>query len=115
MPIAIKRAYEAPKPADGYRVLVDRLWPRGLTKEKLRVDVWMKDIAPSRELREWIHDDKTDWDKFEKRYFHELDGQPKLVQELKAIASKDMLTLVYAARDEVRNNAGALKKYLEQQ
>ncbi len=113
MTIAIKRAYEPAKASDGKRVLVDRLWPRGVTKEKLKLDGWMKEIAPSNELRKWIHADPSKWAAFEERYFKELASQGQLVAELREMARGGTLTLVYSARDEVRNNAVALKKYLE--
>ncbi len=113
MTITIKRAYEAPKASDGKRILVDRLWPRGLTKEKLKIERWMKEIAPSNELRKWIHADPSKWSDFEKRYFSELAAHADLVAELRAMARSGTLTLVYSAKDELRNNAAALKKYLE--
>ncbi len=113
MTITIKRAYEAPKASDGKRILVDRLWPRGLTKEKLKIERWMKEIAPSNELRKWIHADPSKWSDFEKRYFSELAAHADLVAELRAMARSGTLTLIYSAKDELRNNAAALKKYLE--
>jgi len=113
MSIKIKRAYDPPQASDGRRILVDRLWPRGLTKEKLKLDRWMKDIAPSNELRKWIHADPSKWSAFEERYFRELASQAALVGELRAMARSGTVTLVYSAKDEVRNNAAALKKYLE--
>ncbi len=113
MTITIKRAYDPPAASDGKRILVDRLWPRGLTKEKLKVDRWMKEIAPSNELRKWIHADPSKWDEFEKRYFKELAAHADLVAELRAMGRTGTLTLVYAARDETRNNALALKRYME--
>ncbi len=113
MIIQIKRAYDPPKSSDGTRILVDRLWPRGLTKEKLKLDRWMKEIAPSNQLRKWIHGDPSKWDEFEQRYFKELAAHADLVAELRALGRSGTLTLVYAARDETRNNALALKRYLE--
>jgi uncharacterized protein YeaO (DUF488 family) len=113
MPILIKRAYDAPKASDGYRLLVDRLWPRGLSKETLKLDVWMRDISPSTELRKWYHRDPTQWSEFKKRYFKELESQPELVQELKQKAKKGAVTLIYAGKDPEHNNALALKEYLE--
>jgi len=113
MTITIKRAYDPPTAGDGKRILVDRLWPRGLTKEKLKVERWMKEIAPSNELRKWIHADPSKWAGFEERYFRELESHADLVAELRAMARAGTLTLVYSAKDEVRNNAAALKKYLE--
>ncbi len=113
MAITIKRAYDPPKASDGKRILVDRLWPRGLTREKLKIDRWMKEIAPSNELRKWIHADPSKWSAFEERYFKELASQADLVAELRAMAHDGTLTLVYSAKDELHNNAAALKKYLE--
>lgn len=113
MPFTTKRAYDAPLPSDGYRVLVDRLWPRGLSRQKLKIDAWMKDLAPSNELRQWFHKDETQWAEFEKRYFRELEAQPDLLNELKAKARLGQVTLVFAKRDEQHNNAVALKRFLE--
>jgi uncharacterized protein YeaO (DUF488 family) len=114
MTFKIKRAYEPPVPADGFRVLVDRLWPRGLTKEKLRIDAWMKDVAPSTELRKWIHSDMSRWSEFRRRYFKQLDSQPEAVAELRKRARAAKVTLVFAARDPENNHAAILKDYLEQ-
>jgi uncharacterized protein YeaO (DUF488 family) len=113
MPILIKRAYDAPKASDGYRVLVDRLWPRGLSKETLKLDVWMREISPSSELRKWYHRDLTQWSEFKKRYFKELESQPDLVKDLRQKAKKSAVTLIYAGKDPKHNNALALKEYLE--
>jgi uncharacterized protein YeaO (DUF488 family) len=113
MSIAIKRAYDAPKASDGFRVLVDRLWPRGLSKQTLKLDAWMRDLAPSTELRRWVHDDMSQWTEFKKRYFQELKAHADLVEELRRKAKAGAVTLIYAKRDEVRNNAAALKEYLE--
>jgi uncharacterized protein YeaO (DUF488 family) len=114
MPVVIKRAYEPAQAADGYRVLVDRLWPRGLTKEKLKLDVWMKEVSPSTELRKEFHHQAERWAEFQRRYFTELQAQPELIGELRRKSRTGTVTLVYAARDETRNNAAALKHYLEQ-
>ena len=113
MTISIKRAYEPPEPADGTRILVDRLWPRGLTKEKLKLDVWMKEIAPSNELRKWFGHEEARWEEFRKRYLEELAGQPELIAELRRMARGHTVTLLYAKRNEVHNNASVLKEYLE--
>ena len=113
MPFVTKRAYDAPKAADGFRVLVDRLWPRGLSKPSLKLDAWMRDLAPSAELRRWFHDDMTQWAEFKKRYFRELKAHPDLVEELRHKSKAGRVTLIYAKRDEVQNNAAALKEYLE--
>jgi len=113
MSFQVKRAYEPASPRDGTRVLVDRLWPRGISKEKLKLDAWAKDLAPSNELRKWFHHDVDNWPEFEKRYFEELSKQPDKVDELRKQARRHTVTLVYGARDETHNNAVALKKYLE--
>ncbi|HTP00848.1 MAG TPA: DUF488 domain-containing protein [Anaerolineales bacterium] len=113
MTIQIKRAYEPPSSSDGTRILVDRLWPRGISKEKLKLDEWMKEVSPSNELRKEFHHDASRWQEFQKRYAVELDRQPDLIAELRKKARRGKVTLVYAAQDEVHNNAAALKKYLE--
>jgi uncharacterized protein YeaO (DUF488 family) len=113
MTIQIKRAYDPPAASDGARILVDRLWPRGLTKEKLKLDVWMKEVAPSNELRKWFHEGGHAWMDFRARYFKELDAQPELIDELRKKARGRTVTLLYAARDAEQNNALALKEYLE--
>jgi uncharacterized protein YeaO (DUF488 family) len=113
MTFKIKRAYETPDPTDGFRVLVDRLWPRGLTKEKLRIDAWVKDVAPSAELRKWIHSDVSRWAEFRRRYFKELAAQPEAVADLRKRARAGKVTLVFAARDPENNHAAILKEYLE--
>lgn len=108
-----KRVYEKPEAGDGLRVLVDRLWPRGLTKEKAGVDLWLKDIAPSHGLRKWSHHDPARWDEFKMRYFAELASKGALVDEIKSRAGKSTVTLLFAARDAGRNNAVALLEYLK--
>lgn len=114
MTIHIKRVYEAPLPADGTRILVDRLWPRGLTKERAKVDQWFKEIAPSAELREWFGHDPERWQEFQKRYQRELDANTAAVEELRSYCSDGPVTLVFGAKDEAHNNAVALKAYLEE-
>jgi uncharacterized protein YeaO (DUF488 family) len=113
MTIRIKRAYEPPSPRDGARILVDRLWPRGISKEKLKLDAWMKEIAPSNELRKWYQHDEAKWAEFQKRYFKELRQQPELIAELRKRARGHTISLLYSAREQERNNAVALKIYLE--
>jgi uncharacterized protein YeaO (DUF488 family) len=113
MAIQLKRAYDAPASGDGFRVLVDRLWPRGLTKEKLRLDAWARDLAPSNELRKWIHSDMSRWAVFKRRYFKELAAQPKAVAEIRRRARGGPVTLVFATRDPDHNHAAVLKEYLE--
>lgn len=111
--IKVKRAYEAPARSDGYRVLVDRVWPRGVTRDALRLDAWTKDVAPSAGLRKWFGHDPAKWDEFERRYFAELDGQPEAVAGLLEACRRGTVTLVFGARDVEHNNAVALKQYLE--
>ncbi len=113
MQIWLKRAYEEPGESDGFRILVDRIWPRGVTKEKLQLDAWLKEIAPSAELRKWFGHDPERWDEFKRRYFAELDGRTAPVEELLSKVKQGRVTLIYAAHDEKHNNALALKEYLE--
>ncbi len=112
MRIAIKRVYEVPLPADGRRVLIDRLWPRGLTKEKAKIDLWLKDIAPSSELRKWFSHDPAKWTEFQQRYKLELNANNEVVAQLKAELKKGPATLVYSAKDQAHNDAVVLQKYL---
>lgn len=113
MSIKLKRAYEKPGPEDGLRILVERLWPRGISKEDARLDLWMKDIAPSNELRKWYGHDPAKWAEFKKRYFEELDGEKDAAEELrKAVRGKDV-TFVYGSKEEKYNSAAALREYLE--
>jgi uncharacterized protein YeaO (DUF488 family) len=111
----IKRVYEAAETADGFRVLVDRLWPRGLSKEKAHIDLWLRDIAPSDALRHLVHDDPTKWNQFVIDYDHELAQEPArtAAAELCERARHQPVTLLYAARDEEHNNAVALKAWFE--
>ena len=110
--IKLKRAYEPPAKSDGKRILVERLWPRGLTKEKAGIDLWLKDIAPSPELRKWYAHDIEKWTEFKKRYLKELKDNKELLNELKELV-QNPVTLVYAARDEEHNSALVLKDLLE--
>jgi len=110
----IKRVYEIPHKDDGIRILVDRLWPRGLTKEKARVDLWLKDIAPSTELRKWFGHDPDKWKEFVIRYRNELKEKNEQVSQLKEQMKKGMVTLVYGAKDEEHNEALVLKKLFDQ-
>jgi uncharacterized protein YeaO (DUF488 family) len=111
--IQLKRAYETPSPTDGERVLVERLWPRGLTKRKAAVDLWLKEVAPSPELRKWFAHDPAKWKQFERRYWNELRREKEPVALLRRKAKHGTVTLVYAARDEEHNGALALKEFLE--
>jgi uncharacterized protein YeaO (DUF488 family) len=113
MSIKLKRVYAEPAADDGERILVDRLWPRGLSKAKAKVDLWLKEIAPTAELRVWFGHDPDKWRRFRGRYQTELRGNPELVELLRSKASKGTITLVYGARDEQRNDAVVLKQFLE--
>lgn len=113
MAIKLKRAYEAAGPGDGFRILVDRLWPRGVSKSSARIDLWLREIAPSAELRKWFDHDPAKWTAFRDRYFQELDDHPEALDELKAHLRHGTVTLVYGARDQEHNDAVALKEYLE--
>lgn len=113
MIIKTERIYEAPRKKGGYRVLVDRLWPRGLRKDEVHVDLWLKEIAPSTELRKWFAHDPDKWNQFKRRYFHELESRPESVDQLIASAKGRPLALLYGAKDTEHNQAVALKEYLE--
>jgi uncharacterized protein YeaO (DUF488 family) len=113
MSFKAKRIYEKPEKADGFRILIDRLWPRGLSKEKARVDEWLKDIAPSDELRKWFSHDPKKWEAFKKRYFGELETKGVLIELIMSKSKGGPVTLLYAAKEEKFNNALALKEYLE--
>jgi len=114
MEIAVKRAYEEPSTKDGRRILVDRVWPRGRSKDAMQLDAWLKEIAPSDGLRKWFGHEEEKWPEFKRRYFAELDDRPEAVAELRDKAGTGRVTLVFAARDEAHNNAVALKEYLQQ-
>jgi|SRR5580700_660008 uncharacterized protein YeaO (DUF488 family) len=111
--ITLRRVYDAPSPSKGKRYLVDRLWPRGIKKEALRVDGWLKDVAPSDELRHWFGHDPAKWDEFQKRYFAELNAQSQAWKPLLDVARHGAVELLYSARDTEHNNAVALKRYLD--
>jgi uncharacterized protein YeaO (DUF488 family) len=110
--IRTKRVYEPPDAHDGFRVLVDRIWPRGMAKEQVRADLWLRDVAPSTALRKWFAHDPSKWEEFKKRYFAELDKNPESVHVLLEAAAKGTLTLLFSARDAEHNQAIALKEYL---
>lgn len=110
--IALKRIYEPPSPADGRRILVDRLWPRGVSKAKAHIDGWMKDVAPSTELRRWFDHRPERWPEFRRRYIDELKSNPNL-RALRDMAAAEPLTLLYAARDTVHNEAVVLEEQLK--
>ena len=112
--IQVKRAYEPLSKDDGDRFLVERLWPRGVRKENLQVEAWLKDVAPSTELRKWFQHDPTKWAEFRRRYFRELERHREAWQPLLARAGRGRVTLVYSAHDTEHNNAVALKEFLDQ-
>jgi uncharacterized protein YeaO (DUF488 family) len=110
--VKLKRAYDPPSAEDGTRVLVDRLWPRGISKEKAALDRWMKDIAPSTQLRTWFGHDPKRWEEFRRRYTEELRRHSDLVAALRSLAREGTITLVYAAHDEAHNDAVVLRDIL---
>lgn len=113
MQIALKRVYEAPADDDGVRILVDRLWPRGLAKKNAGIDAWLKAIAPSDALRKWYGHDVEKWPEFQRRYFAELDAAQDALEELRDYLKQGKVTLLYAASETEHNNAVALKAYLD--
>jgi len=114
MAIRTKRIYEKVSKEDGIRILVDRLWPRGVSKKDAHLDVWLRDIAPSTELRAWFNHDPSKWNKFRSSYFAELDKNSQLTTQLLQKAKDGTITLVFSAKEEKFNNAVALKEYLEE-
>ena len=113
--LKLKRAYEPPAREDGQRFLVERLWPRGLSKSTLRLDAWLKDVAPSPELRKWFSHDPRKWPEFQRRYRNQLKQHPEACAPILRAAQKGTVTLVYAARDPERNSAAVLCDYLKKQ
>ncbi len=111
--IRIKRVYEKPDKSDGARILVDRLWPRGVKKENAKIDLWLKDIAPTDTLRKWFNHDENKWEDFKNKYNKELKDNLGLFSQLEEYIKKGKVTLVYSAKDEKHNNAVVLKEYLE--
>jgi uncharacterized protein YeaO (DUF488 family) len=112
--IRVKRAHEDPSPSDGYRILVDRLWPRGLTKDRLQLSKWIKDIAPSHELRRWFGHDPQKWKEFQRKYFAELNANPASVETLvSCLQSETVVTFVFGSKEEKLNNAVALQSYFD--
>ena len=111
--LKIKRVYETPDKDDGIRVMVDRLWPRGLSKEKAKIDKWMKEVAPSDSLRKWFGHQKERWEEFKVRYFEELKGKKSFLEELEMLSKNKTVTLLYAAKDKDMNNAQALFKFIK--
>ncbi len=112
MAVKVKRVYETPSSDDGYRVLVDRLWPRGVSKEKARLDAWLKEVGPSNELRKWFGHDPAKYDEFKSRYYKELDANPTVAELRDIIKKQSTITLLYSAHDEQHNQAVVLKDYL---
>jgi uncharacterized protein YeaO (DUF488 family) len=110
--LLVKRIYDPAEAADGQRVLVDRLWPRGITKERAALSLWLKDIAPSNELRNWFHSDRQQWQEFQRRYRAELDANGESVQQLLDLMASGRVTLLYAANDAERNHAVVLADYI---
>lgn len=113
MSLKLKRAYDPPEPGDGVRILVDRLWPRGVTKEKAKVDEWIRDIAPSAELRKWFGHDPEKWPEFRRRYAAELKSHRSELKDLATRARKEKVTLLFAAKDAEHNNAVVLRDVLK--
>jgi len=111
--VRIRRVYDEPAAEDGKRILVDRLWPRGISKETARIDEWLKEIAPSDELRKWFGHDPARWNEFRERYRRELEAKTELLDQLRELAKKETVTLLFAAKDEEHNNAVALKELLD--
>ena len=109
--IRIKRIYRAPRNSDGKRILVDRIWPRGMTRERARLHLWLREVAPTEGLRRWFHENPAEWHEFKMRYLGELEDSPA-VRELVDLALKGVVTLLYASANEVQNNAAVLKEYL---
>ncbi len=112
MDIQTKRVYSPVDKEDGIRVLVDRVWPRGLTKEQVHADLWLRDAAPSTPLRKWFNHDRSKWEVFRNRYYSELDAQPEVVAKLLDETAQGRLTLLFSARDVEYNQAVALREYL---
>ncbi len=113
MAIMLKRAYEPAEPRDGLRILVDRLWPRGVSKSTAHIDLWLKDVAPSTRLRKWFNHDPLKWDEFRDQYVLELDHNPEAVEQLADHAQHGVVTLVYGAKDGEHSHVIVLKEYLE--
>lgn len=113
MKINIKRVYEPASKQDGIRILVERLWPRGVKKENLKMDFWLKEVAPSTELRKWFSHDPAKWERFQKKYIEELHENTEALESILSALKKGTITLLYSSKDTEHNNAVCLKKYLE--
>lgn len=112
MTVRIKRIYEDPADGDGYRILVDRIWPRGVSKERARLDLWLKEVAPTTQLRQWFHHEGPKWAEFRERYRAELDENPAVGELRRLISEHDPVTLLYSAQNEGENQAVVLRDYL---
>jgi len=113
MKIQMKRVYDEPSEADGQRILIDRLWPRGLSKAKAKVDLWLKAVAPSTPLRQWFGHDPEKWEEFKQRYTDELAQNSEAVAQLRALLAQGTVTLLYGAKDKEHNDAVVLQEYVE--
>jgi len=113
MEIQVKRVYEKPQKGDGRRILVDRLWPRGLSREGAKIDRWAKEVSPSHELRKWYGHEPAKWEEFRKRYFTELSGKKEEMAQLRKEVAEGKVSLLYSSKENELNNAAALKSYLE--
>jgi uncharacterized protein YeaO (DUF488 family) len=112
--IQTKRIYDEPEKKDGFRILVDRLWPRGLSKDRAHLDLWLREVAPSDALRKWFGHDQARWDEFKRRYFKELADKKEAIESIALKASQGSVTLLYGAKDEECNNAVALQEFIGQ-
>lgn len=113
MKCVVKRIYDPPEAGDGFRVLVDRVWPRGMKKSDAAIDLWQKDIAPSTELRKWFGHEPEKWTTFKKRYITELKKNHELIEEIRKKAGRKRITLLYSARDHLHNQAVVIKEYMD--
>jgi uncharacterized protein YeaO (DUF488 family) len=111
----LKRVYDQPKRTDGFRILVDRLWPRGMSKDRAKVDLWLKEISPSNELRKWYGHDPAKWAEFKKRYFQEIQGRREEFDLPREKAGEGTVTFLFSSQEEKLNNAAALKEFVEKQ
>ncbi len=112
--LRVKRVYDAPSDEDDFRILVDRVWPKGMSKDKAKVDLWLKDIAPSNQLRKWFGHDRTKWKEFREKYHKELGGRESLISLVEGKLSSGNVTFLFGAKDEKFNNAVALKEYINE-
>ena len=113
MELKIKRVYDAPEKGDGIRILVDRVWPRGMKKDAAAIDLWLREIAPTAELRKWFNHDDEKWEEFRNRYYKELENNQEHVSRLRKELKKETVTLVYAAKNKEHNQAVVIKEFLQ--